>query len=164
MPEFDVAKNVELGISYSVIDDADLDIAAGLSLPLNFNDGADIVSSVGIDMNTRYNLMDGSLAIHTGDELISLGFSGDFTLAINIPVAFAYQANENINVSLGTNLMTISVVGGGGVTSIADTTPLNLDLSYSVDNSTDVMVGLAADAQAFGDSMMFSVGLAYRGL
>ena len=163
-PEFAVSESLDLGVAYSVHRDGPLDIAATLGLPLSFEEGADPVSSIGLGAMTRYNLMDGNLSIHTGDDLIGINFGGDDLVAmLHLPVGFAYQVNENINIRLDTMLAMIPLTGGDLV-SIADVTPVNLMFGYSVDNKMDVGLMVAGDLQNFGDTLNLAVGVAYRGL
>ena len=162
-PEFAVRKSLSLGVAYSVHSNGPLSIAATLGLPLSFEEGADPVSSVGLGAMTRYNVMDNKLSIHTGNGLIGLNFAGDLVATLNLPIGFAYQVNDNINVRLDTVLATIPLTGGD-IVSIADVSPINLMLGYAVDNKMDVGLSVTADAQNFGDSMGLGLAFAYRGL
>lgn len=162
-PDFAFGKSFDLGAAYSVHANGPLSIAATLGLPLSFEEGADALSTVGLGAMTRYNLMDGNLSIHTGENLLGINFSGDLAMALNLPVGFAYQVNENINVRLDTMLAMIPLTGGD-VISIADFTPINLMVGYSPDNKMDIGLTVAGDAQNFGDTLNLGVGVRYRGL
>jgi hypothetical protein len=162
LPDVAIDKSIGLGVGYALMNDGPMTLAAALSIPLNFN-GGDVASGVGIGAPFRYNLMDGGLSIHTGGGLIGLNVVGDLAMSINVPLGIAYQVNENMNVRLDTHLATIGVIGGGGVTSIADATPVNLTFAYSMDKSMDIGVSVGGDVQAIGDTMALGLGLSYRG-
>ena len=162
-PDFAFGKSLEVGAAYSVHANGPLSIAATLGVPLSFEEGADALSSIGLGAMTRYNLMNGNLSIHTGENLLGIDFAGDLALALNIPVGIAYQINENINVRLDTMLAMIPLTDGD-VVSIADVTPLNLMLAYSMDNKMDIGLTVGGDAQNFGDTLNLGVGIQYRGL
>jgi predicted porin len=149
-------KAIALGAAYSLMDGDELDLAAGLNLPLSFEEGA--AMSVGIDMNTRYLLMDGKLAIKTGDGLITYttGDAGGLGLGLNL--GLAYQVNENINAGFGTNIMSMA---GGATTFIGDAIPVSLDVGYNMDD-IDVLLGIDMDAKAASDTLGFGLGVSYR--
>ena len=152
-----VQKAIALGAAYSLMDSDDLDLAAGLNLPLSFEEGA--AMSVGVDMNTRYLLMDGKLAIKAGDGLITYT-TGDFGgLGLGLNLGVAYQVNENINAGLGTNIM--SQAAGADMTFIGDAIPVSLDVGYNMDD-IDVLLGVDMDAKAASDTMGFGLGVSYR--
>lgn len=152
-----VQKAFTFGTIYSLMDSDDLDLAAGVNLPLSLEEGAPMI--VGVDMNTRYLLMDGKLAINTGDGLVTYttGDAGGLGLGLNL--GFAYQVNDNINAALGTNIM--SQAAGADMTFIGDAVPVSIDVGYNMD-AIDVLVGVDMDAKLAADTLGFGLGLSYR--
>ena len=154
-----VSKAVGVNFGYSVLSDDSMDFAAGIGLPMDF--GGDILSSANINGHFRYKLMDGALAISTGDGLIGLGFGDATTVSANVNLDVTYQVADNIAVGLGTDLASIALVGGGETTVIGDAIALNIGLGYNMDDM-DFGLSVGADAKNFGDSMTLGLGFSYR--
>ena len=140
-------KVMGVGVGYSIMDEDDLDVAAGLNVPLAFEDGMDTIPSIGIDADTRYALMDGALAIRTGHGLINylLGDGGGLMLGLNLGVT--YQITDAINVDIDTPLYQSF---DGASTSIADAVVLDAGVAYNMDD-IDVGVRLSDVTEEMGD-------------
>ncbi len=140
-------KVMGVGVGYSIMDEDDLDVAAGLNVPLAFEDGMDTIPAIGIDADTRYALMDGALAIRTGHGLINylLGDGGGLMLGLNLGVT--YQITDAINVDIDTPLYRSF---DGGSTSIADAVILDAGVAYNMDD-IDVGVRLSDVTEEMGD-------------
>jgi hypothetical protein len=154
-----VSKEVGVDFGYSVMSDDSMDFAAGIGLPMDF--GGDILSSANINGHFRYKLMDGALAISTGDGLIGLGFGDATTLSANVNLDVSYQVADNMALGLGTDIVSIGLVGDGGTTVIGDMIPLRIGFGYNMDDM-DFGLNVGADAKNFGDTMNLGLGFAYR--
>ena len=154
-----VSKAVGVDFGYSVLSDDSMDFAAGIGLPLDFG-GDSPLSSVGIDGHFRYKLMDGALAISTGDNLIGVGLGDATTLSANVGLDVSYQVADNMAVGVGTDLVSIGLVGDGGTTVIGDEIPLRIGVGYNMDDM-DFGLNVEANAKDFG-GMSLGLGFAYR--
>ena len=127
-----IAKAVAVSLGYGLVDGDALDVAAGLSLPISFEEGADTIPAIGIDADTRFALMDSALAIRTGHGLINyvMGDAGGLAIALNF--GLTYQITDAINADLDTNLFAKPAEGDS--TTIADAQLLNLGFGYNMDN------------------------------
>ena len=124
-----VQKMIGVGLGYGVIDGDALDVAAGLNVPVNFGDG-DKIPAIGIDADTRYVMMDGALAIRTGNGLVNyiMGEGGGVMIGLNL--GLTYQVTEAINVDIDTPLMSMF---DGETTSIADAQVIDFGVGYNMD-------------------------------
>ena len=139
--------DVNIGLGYSVMSDDGLDVAAGLNIPSSF-------ASIGVDMSTRYAIMDG-LAIRTGDGLLTYVMDGG-DIGIHLGLGLTYQVADNMHVDLDSNLVDMF---GGVTTSIADMQVINLGFGYNMD---DMDFGLSVNNVTGGSEMGFGLAFAYR--
>lgn len=137
--------DVNIGLGYSVMSGDGLDVAAGLNIPSSF-------ASIGVDMSTRYAIMDG-LAVRTGDGLLTYTMDGG-DIGVNLGLGLTYQVADNMHVDLDTNLVEMA---GGVTTSIADAQVIGLGFGYNMD---DMDFGLAVN-DVTGD-LGFALAFAYR--
>ena len=157
--DFKVAKAVELGMNYGVIHDGPLHMAPSLTLPLSFEEGADVLGSINIGLDSRYNLSGDQIAIYCGHGLVSYNISASSHL-IALPLGIGYQVDGQINIRLDTTLATMAK--GADLVSIADTQPIKISMIYSMDSDMDVGVNVDFNADAAGDTLTAGVALAYR--
>lgn len=155
-----VMKMIGVGFGYNVMSDETMDLAAGAAVPLNFGEG-DLVSGAGLSASFRYKVMDGDLAIRTGDGLIGIGLGDATTVTANVNLGATYQIAENMHVDVDTWLASIGLVGGGGTSTIGDSIPLGIGFGYNMDDM-DIGVGINADATSFGDSLAIAGSFSYR--
>ena len=137
--------DVNIGLGYSVMSGDGLDVAAGLNIPSSF-------ASIGVDLSTRYTIMDG-LAVRTGDGLLSYTIDGG-DIGVHLGLGLTYQVADNMHVDLDTNLVDMA---GGATTSIADAQVIGLGFGYNMD---DMDFGLAVN-DVTGE-MGFGLAFAYR--
>jgi hypothetical protein len=124
-----------------------LDVAAGLNIPSSF-------ASIGVDLSTRYAIMDG-LAVRTGDGLLSYTMDGG-DVGVHLGLGLTYQVADNMHVDLDTNLVDMA---GGATISIADAQMINIGAGYNMD---DMDFGLSVNNVTGGDAMGFALAFAYR--
>ena len=139
--------DVTVGLGYSVMSGDGLDVAAGLNIPSSF-------ASIGVDLSTRYTIMDG-LAVRTGDGLLSYTIDGG-DIGVHLGLGLTYQVADNMHVDLDTNLVDMA---GGATTSIADAQIINIGAGYNMD---DMDFGLSVNNVTGGDAMGFGLAFAYR--
>jgi hypothetical protein len=139
--------DVTVGVGYSVMSGDGLDVAAGLNIPSSFG-------YIGVDMSTRYAIMDG-LAIRTGDGLLMYTIDGG-DIGIHLGLGLTYQVADNMHVDLDTNLVDMA---GGMTISIADAQIINIGAGYNMD---DMDFGLSLNNVTGGDAMGFGLAFAYR--
>jgi len=122
-------KMVGVALGYGLVDGDALDVAAGLNVPVNFGDG-DVIPAIGVDADTRYVMMDGALAIRTGNGLLTyiMGEGGGVMIGVNL--GFTYQITDAINLDVDTPLMSMF---DGETTSIADAQVIDLGVGYNMD-------------------------------
>lgn len=144
------------GLGYSLVDGDELDVAAGLNVPISFEEGADLIGGIGIDADTRYALMDSALAIRTGHGLINYALGDLGGLSIGLNFGLTYQITDAINADLDTNLFTKPPEGDS--TSIADAQIINVGFGYNMD---DIDVGLKV-VDATGEARGVGIHVGYR--
>lgn len=151
-----LAMALAAGLGYSLVDGDALDVAAGLNVPISFEEEADLIGGIGIDADTRFALMDSALAIRTGHGLINyvMGDAGGLALGLNF--GLTYQITDAINADLDTNLFTKPAEGDS--TSIADAQVIDLGFGYNMDA---IDVGLKV-IDVTGDNMGVGVRVGYR--
>ncbi|MAD60513.1 MAG: hypothetical protein CMH49_03225 [Myxococcales bacterium] len=146
-PEVDWSSSFTLLSAYKIAGRRKgLSLAAQVAMPLNFGENQDVVSGLSAGLATRYRI-NKQVALHTGEGLINLSFSGDPNAIINIPVGVAFQINKRINVRADTRI--ISFGGGQDTVSIADSLPLQLRGLYTIRRAMDA--GLAVNTNLVAD-------------
>jgi len=123
-------KAVGVGLGYGLVDGDELDVAAGLNAPLNF-EGGDVLPMIGVDADTRYLLMDGALAIRTGHGLLSYSLLEGGGLTIGLNLGLTYQITDAINFDVDTPLMSMA---DGNTTSIADAQVIDVGFGYNMES------------------------------
>ena len=150
-----IQKALCVGVGYGLVDGDELDVAAGLNVPLSFEEGASLLPSVGIDADTRYLLMDGALALRTGHGLINYMLGEASVLMIGLNFGVTYQVTDAINVDVDTNLLSMA---GETTTSIADAQLIDVGVGYNMD---DIDIGLKV-IDATGEARGVGVHVGYR--
>ena len=146
-PEVDWSSSFTLLSAYKIAGRRKgLSLAAQVAMPLNFGENQDVVSGLSAGLATRYRI-NKQVALHTGEGLINLSFSGDPNAIINIPIGVAFQINKRINVRADTRI--ISFGGGQDAVSIADSLPLQLRGLYTIRRAMDA--GLAVNTNLVAD-------------
>ena len=145
-PELDWSSGFTLLSAYKIAGRRKgLSLAAQVAMPLNFGEDQ-AVSGLNIGLATRYRI-NKQVALHTGEGLINLRFSGDPNAIISIPVGVAFQINKRINVRADTRI--ISFGGNQDTVSIADSLPLQLRGLYTIRRAMDA--GLAVNTNLVAD-------------
>jgi len=159
--DFALSKDLTLGANYGVINDGALRLAPSLSLPLSFAEGSDVLPSMTVGVDGRYNLMNDQLALYFGHGFFTYDLTGK-SWGIGLPLGIGYQIDANINARIDTTLANINEAA---TTSIADATPLRVSVVYAMSSKMDVGVSVAmADLQNKpGDSLAVGLAFAYRG-
>jgi hypothetical protein len=163
-PSVEVNKSFALRAGYDLLNKGrkkKVHLAAQVSLPLSFEEGADALSALNIGMATRYRVMKRKLAIHTGENLLNIDLTDAGMHSLNIPLGIAYQINKKFNLRGDFQLVSIPL-GDGDVVSIADTTPLTLTAFYAMNDQMDVAFSGMSDLQSFGDVLTAMVLFNYR--
>ncbi len=150
-----IQKALGIGLGYGLVDGDDLDVAAGLNVPLSFEEGGSLLPSIGLDADTRYLLMDGALAIRTGHGLINYMLGDASVLTINLNFGVTYQITDAMNLDVDTNLMSKA---GETTTSIADAQMIDVGFGYNMD---DMDIGLKV-IDATGEARGVGIHVGYR--
>jgi hypothetical protein len=150
-----IQKALGIGLGYGLVDGDDLDVAAGLNVPLSFEEGVSLLPSVGLDADTRYLLMDGALALRTGHGLINYMLGEASILTINVNFGLTYQITDAINLDVDTLLLSMA---GETTTSIADAQIIDVGFGYNMD---DIDIGLKV-IDATGEARGVGIHVGYR--
>ncbi len=108
-------------------------VSAGASLGYNL---ASERLGIAAGLAFQYHLND-KMYVYMPPTHISLGFDPT-TFGINLPVGFAFQANEKINAFAETNLFDIGIEPSGSSFIFADRTPVTLGAFFSPSNKMDL--------------------------
>jgi hypothetical protein len=159
-PEFDWSKSFALQTGYRLAykKKKGLSLAAQLAIPLNFGEGADVLSNITAGVATRYRI-NKMYALHTGEGLLSLGFGDEVTTRINIPIGVAIQISRQFNLRFDTRLLSF---GSGGSVIIGDSLPINLQGLFSIDRMMDVGVLFNKDVVLDGSPTTLMAVFNYR--
>lgn len=162
-PEFDWSKSIGLYGNYLVIDQAKLDVAAGISTALNFQDGADVLGGFSINAPTRF-LINDKIFVFGGDGLVPIGISDPSSVSLNLNVGAGFQATPKLAVTLDTQIVHLKLTGdANATTSLADFIPIGLRALFAVNNQLDAQLILAfPDVANAGDFMTLFAGVNYR--
>ena len=142
-PEVDWSSSFTLQGGYKIAGQRKgLSLAAQVTIPLNFGENQDVISSLNGGLATRYRL-NKQVAFHTGEDMLQLTLGEKSAVRINIPIGVAFQVNKRINVRADTNIMNFG--GGGDAITIADSLPLKLRGFYTIRRAMDVGVAINKD-------------------
>ncbi|MCP4449053.1 MAG: hypothetical protein GY811_27515, partial [Myxococcales bacterium] len=94
-PDVEWGEHLDLSGYYLVHDSEQLDVAAGVGIPLNFGDG-DVLPGFTLDAYTRYIIND-KISVNTGDNLLAIGIDPS-AINLNMNIGGAFQATEQLSV------------------------------------------------------------------
>lgn len=142
-PEFEWSESLGLYAMYLALDQAQLDVAARVDVPLSFVDGADTFSGFVLGAPVRYLVMP-QLAVYAGHGLLPIVTSDPSQVDLNLNVGVAFQAMPKLAVRLDTQPASIALSGDGNETSTyGDFIPVSLLGLYAISNKIDLVVQVA---------------------
>jgi len=142
-PDAAWSKEITPTLRLSLMDTDKLDLAAGVSAPINLNDGADKLSEIDVDLLGRYLLSD-NLAITFGEGLLPIGIKPSFALALNLNVGILFQMMPNLALDLTTQIAHIKLKSDTDANVIfgKDAIPVDAMFRYSLNPKFDILVGV----------------------
>jgi len=165
-PDVEWSESLGLSAWYSVMEEGmagKLDVAAGVSTGLNFQDGADVFSGFTVHGLTRYHLGP-KMFVTAGSNLLEVQTADPSALSLNIDLGFTYQATPKIAATLTTRPAHIKLSGdANATTTYGDVIPLGIMGTMGMSAKLDVYAMLSFPSlEDAGDLMTIAVGARFR--
>lgn len=159
-PDTEWSKSLDVQAYYLLHDSTNLDIALGLSLPLRFAAGADVLGGVVLGADTRL-VLNRNVYLFGGNGLLPIAFNPS-AMSLNLNAGVGFQATPQVSATIAARFASIALNGEGNeTTTVGDFVPADISLQYALRNTMDV-VALASFADLANASDFYVLSLVLR--
>lgn len=134
-PEFGWNQTVAIDVAFLAVDGKTFDMAPGLSVPLQFADGAGF--QVAVDLTSRI-LPARKVFVYFGNDAIPITLTPDVELALVANGGAGLQVSQGTAVMVDTTLVSLGVLPTTSVTGLWDTLVVNGAVQHSPNKTTDL--------------------------